>query len=154
MFLLEPAYYFAGSSLIFCYNRPWSFSLLNLLLLEPAHIFAGSWYFFLLQPLELFLLEPGQQKATSSTAGDGDDGLRCCIQGSPATTVIIGFCYNRCQNLLQPLLIFLQPVYLHFCYIAQASVWIFCYNRCSILLERALVFAGTGDRDVTTVRCD
>ncbi|KAM3195210.1 hypothetical protein ACQJBY_071349 [Aegilops geniculata] len=46
VFLLEPACYFAGSSFIFCYNRLWSFSLLNLLLLEPAHIFAGSWYFF------------------------------------------------------------------------------------------------------------
>lgn len=61
-FLLEPAYYFAGTSLFFCYNRPWSSSLLNLFLLEPAHIFARSWYFFCYNhwsffPIKFILLE-------------------------------------------------------------------------------------------------
>ena len=39
VFLLELAFFFAGTSYIFCYINPWSSSLLNL-------IFAGTLYYF------------------------------------------------------------------------------------------------------------
>lgn len=153
--LLPPCSVFAGSSQVFCYHHP-------LFAGTGAHLLLICFHrvLFLLDPANFFLhpylLEPGSFLL-------------------PPYLVFVGssqfFCYNRCCILLHCIsqrrgifatigvrLCYNQRLELRQCKLQPAS-WLsgeddFCWNRCLILLERALIFAGTGDRYVTTVRCN